>query len=67
MAPIPTRRVPFAKLPEYEVVWNGTSTTFGERGQLLPETHAVSSTWGPSVERLRKRVDVINKRELNGG
>lgn len=65
----PTKpRIPFAPQPEYDVVWHGARVSpSGQKGQLLPDTHSVSSTWDASVERLRKRIDAVNKRELHGG
>lgn len=59
-------RIPFAPQPEYDVVWHGAKVSpSGEKGQLLPETHAVGSTWDAGVEKLKRRLDAINKRDLN--
>jgi hypothetical protein len=68
MAPTPRKpAVPFAPLPQYDVVWSGaTVSPWGERGSLLPPSHNVSSTWGPSVERLKRAVDAVNKRDVDG-
>lgn len=60
-------RIPLPKNPDVEVVWSGASTRYGEKGQLLPDTHAVGSTWNASVSKLRKQLDAINKRHLHGG
>jgi hypothetical protein len=60
-----TRRVPLPVNPEVDVVWHGgLRSPSGQVGQLLPETHNVSSTWGPSVRRLREGLDAINERDL---
>lgn len=51
---------------DYEVVWHGGLVSpSGQKGQLLPDTHNVGSTWDASVERIRRRIDVINKRDLD--
>ena len=65
----PTKpRIPLPVNPDYEVVWHGAMVSpSGEKGQLLPETHNVSSTWDPCVEKLRRQVERINKRQANGG
>lgn len=63
----PSKRIPLPRNPEYEVVWHGAMVSpSGEKGQLLPETHAVGSTWDPCVAKLRKTLDAINQRHVNG-
>jgi hypothetical protein len=52
---------------EYTVVWAGDRvSTWGEKGSLLPPSHNVSSTWRPTVQRLRQGLDEINKRGVDG-
>jgi hypothetical protein len=55
--PTPTSKpkIPLPVNPDYEVVWHGAKVSpTGERGQLLPETHAVGSTWQACVNRILK-------------
>lgn len=62
-----TNRIPPAPPLEYDVVWHGGMVSpSGEKGQLLPETHNVSSTWDACVDRLRRKVNAINKRDVDG-
>ncbi len=50
---------------EYEVVWDGaTISAWNEKGSLLPPSHAVGSTWDASVAKLRRRVDAVNREQL---
>ena len=60
-------RIPFAPPPAYDVVWSGTTVSaWHEKGSLLPPTHNASSTWDASVARLKRRVDAVNKRDVDG-
>lgn len=65
----PTKpRIPLPKNPEVEVVWHGGMVSpSGQKGQLLPDTHAVGSTWNASVRVLRQQIDAINKRHVDRG
>lgn len=64
----PTKpRIPFAPQPEYDVIWSGlTVSPWNEKGSLLPPTHNVGSTWDASVARLKRRVDAVNARDIDG-
>jgi hypothetical protein len=55
---IPSKpRVPLPVNPEVDVVWSGTTISpWNEKGSLLPPSHAVGSTWKPSVEKLRRQL-----------
>jgi hypothetical protein len=61
------RKVPPAPPLEYDVIWHGAKVSAsGEKGQLLPETHDVSSTWTASVNRLKSAINAVNKRHVDG-
>jgi hypothetical protein len=48
---------------EYEVVWSGaTVSPWGERGSLLPPTHAVGSTWQACADVIRSATDAADRR-----
>jgi hypothetical protein len=60
-------RIPLPKNPEVDVVWSGSRVSpWGEKGSLLPPSHNVSSTWAPSVRKLRRQMDAVNKRQVDG-
>jgi hypothetical protein len=61
-------RIPLPVNPEVEVVWSGSHVSpWGEKGSLLPPTHNVGSAWQPCVEKLKRQLDGINKRQTSGG